>query len=136
MHKFFCNYNNLTERYELSINRGMTFKNNAQIQAENTLLPEIQNAIQELYENIVELKEKETNEDRLNLLDETELMISNLYYSLFSSPLELPEKKENKSFSIQHGIELANGLLKVINIPEYSRLCSLIKNNLESLLKN
>ena len=42
MHKFFCNYNNLTERYELSINRGMAFKNNAQIQAENTLLPEIQ----------------------------------------------------------------------------------------------
>ena len=90
MHKFFCNYNNLTGKYELSQSKSNLFSNRAYMQAENTLLPQIKQDIQALYENIVMLKEKETNENRLNRLDETELMVSNLYYSLFAAVPILP----------------------------------------------
>ena len=101
------------------------------VQAENTLLPQIKNDIQSLYENIVLLKENEKDEDKLNCLDETELMISNLYYSLFASPLELIEHKTfEQEKTLQYSLQLANQLEKNINIPEYNRLISLIKNNL------
>ena len=131
MHKFFCNYNNLTEKYELSLSRNNFFFNKSMVQAENTLLPQIKNDIQSLYENIVLLKENEKDEDKLNCLDETELMISNLYYSLFASPLELIEHKTfEQEKTLQYSLQLANQLEKNINIPEYNRLISLIKNNL------
>ncbi len=133
MHKFFCNYNNLTERYELMSNNRNVFRNNAQIQAENTLLPKVRDDIQSLYENIVLLKEKEKDEERLGILDETELLISNLYYSLFASPLELVEGNEKTEATYNKCKELIYELLKFINIPEYSRLCELIKNNIERL---
>ena len=93
MHKFFCNYNNLTGKYELSQSKNYLFSNKSYMQAENTLLPQIKQDIQSLYENIVLLKESETDENKLNRLDETELMVSNLYYSLFASPLELAQDK-------------------------------------------
>ena len=102
------------------------------IQAENTLLPKIREDIQSLYECIVLLKEKETGEEKLNLFDETELMISNLYYSLFASPLELTENTKTEC-SISKCLIIIGELLKEINIPEYNRLCSLIKINLENL---
>lgn len=131
MHKFFCNYNNLTEKYELSLSRNNFFFNKSMVQAENTLLLQIKNDIQSLYENIVLLKENEKDEDKLNCLDETELMISNLYYSLFASPLELIEHKTfEQEKTLQYSLQLANQLEKNINIPEYNRLISLIKNNL------
>jgi len=131
MHKFFCNYNSLTEKYELSLSKNNFFYNKSTIQAENTLIPQIKNDIQSLYENIVLLKEKETDENKLNRLDETELMVSNLYYSLFASPLELAENRESQTEQIlQTSLELANQLEKNINIPEYNRLVALIKNNL------
>lgn len=135
MHKFFCNYNNLTEKYELSLSRNNLFSNKTTMQAENTLLPQIRQDIQELYENIVLLKEIETIEERLNSLDETELMVSNLYYSLFASPLELAENKPSQNDQVlQNSLELINSLERNINIPEYNRLVNLIKNNLELLL--
>ena len=131
MHKFFCNYNNLTEKCELSLSKSNLFFNKSMVQAENTLLPQIKNDIQSLYENIVLLKENEKDEDKLNCLDETELMISNLYYSLFASPLELIEHKTfEQEKTLQYSLQLANQLEKNINIPEYNRLISLIKNNL------
>ena len=132
MHKFFCNYNPLTQKYELmSGMRNNIFRSNTIIQEENNLIPLIKNDIQQLYENIVFLKESEEDEGRLNLLDETELLISNLYYSLFESPLELVEgKKEGNKEKCKL---LINNLLQKINIPEYNRLCNLIKNNLEQL---
>ena len=136
MHKFFCNFNNLTGKYELSLARGNFFSNKAMVQAENTLLPQIRNDLQALYENIILLKESESVEDRLNILDETELMISNLYYSLFASPLELAQEKQNTNEQIlQNSIMLLNSLEKNINIPEYNRQIMLIKNNLELLIK-
>lgn len=132
MHKFFCNFNPLTQKFELvSSTKNAFFRNNTVIQEENNLISQIKNDIQQLYENIVFLKEREENEDTLNLLDETELLISNLYYSLFESPLELVEgKKEGDKEKCKL---LINNLIQKINIPEYNRLCNLIKNNLEQL---
>ena len=57
MHKFFLNYNNLTEKYELSLYKGNFFNNKINIQTEKTLLPEIQKDIQNLYETVVSIKE-------------------------------------------------------------------------------
>ncbi len=137
MHKFFCNFNTLTQRYELSQNRsgmGGIFSSRVGTQAENNLLNEIKTLLQELYKNIVIIKEKETIDERLTLLEETELLISNLYYSLFASPLELPEKQESVGGNeLQNAIEVARKLQKIINIPEYNRLCVIIGNNLTSL---
>lgn len=134
MHKFFCNYNNLTEKYELSLSKNNLFSNKATMQAENTLLPQIRSDIQALYENIVLLKESEKDENKLNRLDETELMVSNLYYSLFASPLELANNKSTENNQILlHSLEIVNSLEKNINIPEYNRLVTLIKNNLQLL---
>ena len=132
MHKFFCNYNPLTQKFELMSGvRNNIFRNNTIIQEENNLLSQIKNDIQELYENIVFLKEREEDENRLDILDDTELLISNLYYSLFESPLELVEgKKEGDKDKCK---TLINNLIQKINIPEYNRLCILIKNNLEQL---
>ena len=117
MHKFFCNYNPLTQKFELmSGTRNNIFRNNTIIQEENNLITQIKNDIQQLYENIVFLKESEEDENRLNLLDETELLISNLYYSLFESPLELVEgKKEGDKDKCKL---LINNLIQKINIPE------------------
>ena len=126
MHKFFCFYNNLTQRFELS--QKQSFRNSTILQAENTLIPEIKNNIQLLYENIVLLKEQEKEEKRLEIFDETELYVSNLFYSLFASPLELVEDEKIEP------INITNNLLRDINIPEHNRLCQLIKNNIESLL--
>jgi len=105
-------------------------------QAENTLLSEIKSDLQELYSIIVILEEKESEEDRLNLFDETELLISNLYYSLFASPLDLPAKERvltGKEFST--ALQLISNLEKAINIPEYNRTAGIIRNNISSLLK-
>ena len=66
-------------------------------------------------------------------------MISNLYYSLFASPLELVGNINNES-SIKNlftkAIEIASFLEKKINIPEYNRLSSIIKNNFQNILNN
>ena len=131
MHKFFCFYNNLTQRFELS--QKQSFRNSTILQAENTLIPEIKNNIQLLYENIVLLKEQEKEEERLEIFDETELYVSNLFYSLFSSPLELVEDEKIEP-NLQNAINTTNNLIRDINIPEHNRLCQLIKNNLERLI--
>ena len=134
MHKFFCNYNNLTERYELSKTQGIMFNNKINIQAENTLLPQIRNNLQSLYTLLVTLKDNEKDEHRLSVLDESELLLSNLYYSLFSSPLELPaERKALSGNELTSAIALVGLLERDINIPEYNRMALLIKNNLYSL---
>lgn len=136
MHKFFCNYNQLTEKYELTKNGNSFFNSKINIQAENNLLDEIKTNIQALYELTVNLKEITTDSERLSKLDEIELLISNLYYSLFASPLELAQNSTNtmteKELYIK-SIELASNLEKQINIPEYNRLCYLIKSAFQNL---
>lgn len=134
MHKFFCSYNKLTERYELTKSQGFIFNNRVNIQAENTLLPQIKSNLQGLYEQIVIIKENEKDENKLNILDETELLISNLYYSLFASPLELPQSNKTASGQeLKNAMELISLLERDVNIPEYNRMTLLIRNNLSRL---
>ena len=134
MHKFFCSYNKLTERYELTKSQGFIFNSRVNIQAENTLLPQIKSNLQGLYEQIVILKENEKDENKLNILDETELLISNLYYSLFASPLELTQSNKTASGQeLKNAMELISLLERDVNIPEYNRMTLLIRNNLSRL---
>lgn len=137
MHKFFCNYNNLTEQYELSINRNTLFPNKVSTQGENDMLEDVKNNIQILYEYIVELKNLLKDNENLSSLDETELLLSNLYYSLFSSPMDLKQTENDKSSAkeiLAKAIEIASYLDKKINIPEYNRLARIITNNLQNIL--
>ena len=139
MHKFFCNYNNLTEKYELTKNKSFMFNTSVNIQAENNMLEEIRNDIQSLYNFVVSLKEKTTDNDLLNLTNETELLVSNLYYSFFASPLELPtEKTDNLSEKemLTKCIDISLSLEKKINIPEYNRLCHIITEELRNILNH
>lgn len=139
MHKFFLNYNNLTEKYELSLYKGNFFNNKINIQSEKTLLPEIQKDIQNLYETVVSIKEIIKDEDNLLILDKTELMISNLYYSIFASPLELVDKEispDKVKKYLQNALSVITKIESEINIPEYNRLASLIKNNLQIIFNS
>ena len=137
MHKFFCNFNNLTEKYELSLSRGALFPSKASSLSESNLMENIKNDIQSLYDNVVALKSLIKNEEDLNVLDETELLISNLYYSFFASPMDLNEKEEKEKEIkdlLLKSIELGTSLDKQINIPEYNRLVKIIVNNLQNIL--
>ncbi len=139
MHKFFCNYNNLTEKYELSLNKNMLFNQKINVLAENTLLPEIKNTLQQLYDYTILLKERIADEEKLKILDESELLISNLHYSLFSSPLNIVENSDNQTDIrrvLVKCVENASGLETKVNIAEYNRLCLLIKNNFQNLLNS
>ncbi len=135
MHKFFCNYNPLTGKYELSQMRG-GFRNSILIQAEVDLLDEIKKNLQQLYENVVLIKEQNNNEELLSKLDDIGLMISNLYYSIFSAPLELVNDNNLENATIKKCINIIDDLISKINIQEQSRLCFLIKNALVSLENN
>ena len=136
MHKFFCNYNSLTERYELGVTRNMMFNNRINVLAENTLLPEIKALLQELYENTLALKGLLTDEKQLKILDESELLMSNLYYSLFASPLELVEGSSEAKTLLARNVEIASELEAKINIPEYSRSAMIIKNNFQNIINH
>lgn len=136
MHKFFCNYNSLTERYELGVTRNMMFNNRINVLAESTLLPEIKALLQELYENTLALKGLLTDEKQLKILDESELLMSNLYYSLFASPLELVEGSSEAKTLLARNVEIASELEAKINIPEYSRSAMIIKNNFQNIINH
>ena len=131
MHKFFCNYNDLTQRYELSKTQNFLFNRRIEVQKENNLLGQIKANLQALYDLIVAVKEGQ-NEENLLLLEESELLISNLFHSLFASPLEIDKPKQNAS-NLQKALELVYLLERDINIPEYNRIILLVKNNLQNL---
>lgn len=134
MHKFFCNYNNLTEKQELGLGKGLVLNKVASM-AENTLLPEIKSLMQELYTLLVQIKEVDKTESRQDSLDQSELLLSNLFYSLFASPLDIQESNsqdEVKSL-YQRSILLTSEIEKLINIPEYNRTIGIIRNNLQNI---
>ena len=136
MHKFFCNYNNLTERYELSLNSHSPFSLKINVLAERTLLPEIKELLQDVYDNTTLLKSQIAGDESLKMLDNGELLISNLYYSLFASPLELndrPRSITNREL-LTETIEKLSLLGEKINIPEYNRSVEIIKNIFQNLL--
>ena len=136
MHKFFCNYNNLTERYELSLNNRSPFSLKINVLAERTLLPEIKELLQGVYDNTPLLKSQMGDEDSLKILDNAELLVANLYYSLFASPLELndtPRTITNREL-LTETIEKLSLLGEKINIPEYNRSVEIIKNTFQNLL--
>lgn len=137
MHKFFCNYNNLTERYELSLNKNNIFSVKINAEEERSIIQQIQNDIQQLYELTTQIKEHLKENEDISLVNETELLISNLHYSFFASPLELAEDKKEKDEIkplLTKAIELTNELEKNVNIPEYNRLVVIIGNNFQTLL--
>ena len=137
MHKFFCSYNNLTEKYELSKANSFLFNKNVSIQNENNMLDEIKANIQSLYELLVSLKEKTNDNEILNKINEIELLVSNLYYSFFASPLELPKETSKESSEkeiLTKCIDLALSLEKSVNIPEYNRLCHIITEEFRSIM--
>lgn len=136
MHKFFCNYNNLTERYELSLNNRSPFSLKINVLAERTLLPEIKELLQGVYDNTTLLKSQMGDEDSLKILDNAELLVANLYYSLFASPLELndtPRTITNREL-LTETIEKLSLLGEKINIPECNRSVEIIKNTFQNLL--
>lgn len=134
MHKFFCNYNILTEKYELTQAKGLMLGKVTSM-AENTLLPKIKELMQDLYFTLTSLKEIEQEQTRQEELDQNELLLSNLFYSLFASPLELKENEkqtDNKTL-YQKAILLASEIEKLINIPEYNRSIGIIKSSLQNI---
>lgn len=134
MHKFFCNYNSLTEKQELVLTKGLVIGKVSSM-AENTLLPQIKSIMQELYTTLNQIKDLDQTQERQDSLDQSELLLSNLFYSLFTTPLDLDEKQENQELKglYQKGITLAGELEKLINIPEYNRTIGIIKSNLQNI---
>lgn len=134
MHKFFCNYNNLTERHELGLSKGLMLNKVASM-AENSLLPQIKSLMQELNNLLIQIKDNDKTESRQDALDQSELLLSNLFYSLFASPMEIEESSSQEDLKplYQKGILIASEIEKLINIPEYNRTIGIIKSNLQNI---
>ena len=137
MHKFFCNYNTLTGKYELSGRKNNIFSNNVLTQSENDVMVQIKKDIENLYGYVCKLKENTKAEKHLEKLDEIELLISNLYYSIFASPMDTDKTNENDLDAKQlltKSVELSSELEKLINIPEYNRISQIIRNEFQNIL--
>lgn len=133
MHKYFFKHNILTERRELIRGSGLfiqTLSNNS------SDMQTLKQTIQSLYNLIVLAKEKTTDGNQIDALCKIELLVSNLYYSFFASPLELPENSSSSlSFRqlIAEAIESSKNLIEQINIPEENRSALIINLDLQSL---
>lgn len=136
MHKFFYNYNKLTEKYELTENKNFVFSPISQSLSANNLTKEIEQNIQELYKYIIISKDKTDKEDSILIINEIELLISNLYYSFYNNPLDLVKDDSNFNYQelINHSFKLISDIEEKINIPQYNRVCLLIKNKLQLLM--
>ena len=132
MHKFFLKHNILSEKEEINgVNNifCQTLNNNS------TAMQKLKNTIQSLYNYLVLAKEKD--DSQIDDLCKIELLTSNLYYSFFASPLELPEKNSNTLIFrdlIINALEEAKNLIEIINIPEQNRIASIIYINLQNIL--
>lgn len=132
MHKYFFKLNNLTENQEL-------YKTSSFVCGLSATkgLEKIKQNIQDLYNNVIWAKEQVQTDSQTDQLCKIELLISNLYYSFFQSPLNLPEKNSiTLSFKdlLVKAIEISKNLIESINIPEQNRVAYLINLNLQTLL--
>ena len=118
MHKYFFRHNNLTEKNEISKN-GNIFSQI--LSSQSTEMNQLKITLQNLYNLVVIAKEKADKDEFIDRLCKVELLVSNLYYSFFASPLELPEKSSSdldfKGLILQ-AIETSKNLIEQINIPE------------------
>lgn len=139
MRKFFCYYNDLTEKQELRLQKSPFTSSKILSSNQSTMLSEIQAILQQIYNDLITIKEKITDENILKKIDERELLLSNLYYSLFSSPLELVSPSQENITAKDLAIRLIDNAIRLvekIDIPEYNRLATLLKNNFDSIHNN
>lgn len=137
MRKFFLCHNNLTEKDEIKTMTTSLFGRTLSIQSSS--MNEIKNIIQQLYNNLVSAKEVANQNQIIDDLCKTELLVSNLYYSFFASPLELPDKSETKTTLknyILQSLDQAKNLIEKINIPEENRIAGIIYFNLQNILNS
>ena len=134
MHKYFFRHNNLTEKNEISKN-GNIFSQI--LSSQSTEMNQLKITLQNLYNLVVIAKEKADKDEFIDRLCKVELLVSNLYYSFFASPLELPEKSSSdldfKGLILQ-AIETSKNLIEQINIPEENRTALIINLDLQNLL--
>lgn len=134
MHKYFFRHNNLTEKNEISKN-GNIFSQI--LSSQSTEMNQLKTTLQQLYNLVVIAKEKADKDEFIDRLCKVELLVSNLYYSFFASPLELPEKSSSdldfKGLILQ-AIETSKNLIEQINIPEENRTALIINLDLQNLL--
>ena len=134
MHKYFFRHNNLTEKNEISKN-GNIFSQI--LSSQSTEMNQLKTTLQKLYNLVVIAKEKADKDEFIDRLCKVELLVSNLYYSFFASPLELPEKSPSdldfKGLILQ-AIETSKNLIEQINIPEENRTALIINLDLQNLL--
>ena len=134
MHKYFFRHNNLTEKNEISKN-GNIFSQI--LSSQSTEMNQLKTTLQQLYNLVVIAKEKADKDEFIDRLCKVELLVSNLYYSFFASPLELPEKSPSdldfKGLILQ-AIETSKNLIEQINIPEENRTALIINLDLQNLL--
>ena len=133
MHKFFLKHNILLEKDEI----GRTSAVFCQSLSNNSnSMQNLKETLQSLYNYVVLAKEKATTDNQIDLLCKIELLTSNLYYSFFASPLDLPEKNSSSSSLkelVSKAIEFSTILIETINIPEENRIANIINLNLQNL---
>ncbi len=133
MHKFFLKHNILLEKDEI----GKTSAVFCQSLSNNSnSMQNLKETLQSLYNYVVLAKEKATTDNQIDLLCKIELLTSNLYYSFFASPLDLPEKSSSSQTLkelVYKAIEFSTILIETINIPEENRIANIINLNLQNL---
>lgn len=133
MHKFFLKHNILLEKDEI----GRTSAVFCQSLSNNSnSMQNLKETLQSLYYYVVLAKEKATTDNQIDLLCKIELLTSNLYYSFFASPLDLPEKSSSSQTLkelVYKAIEFSTVLIETINIPEENRIANIINLNLQNL---
>ena len=124
----------MTEKNEISKN-GNIFSQI--LSSQSTEMNQLKTTLQKLYNLVVIAKEKADKDEFIDRLCKVELLVSNLYYSFFASPLELPEKSPSdldfKGLILQ-AIETSKNLIEQINIPEENRTALIINLDLQNLL--
>ena len=136
MHKFFLKHNILLEKDEI----GRTSAVFCQSLSNNSnSMQNLKETMQSLYNYVVLAKEKAYADEQVDLLCKVELLTSNLYYSFFASPLDLPEKNSSSSSLkelVSKAIEISTELIEKINMPEENRLVNIINLNLQNLFNS